>query len=109
MNEKETKARSIHKNGYNCSQSVYRAFSDINRNGSGAPAPRSDGGKCGAVLAAWKTLKESGINETDEFERRFLQEFPSLKCSDLSRSGIECNHFVGRAAGIVEELIAGLR
>ena len=109
MKAKETKARSIHKTGYNCSQAVYRAFSDINRNGSGAPAPRSDGGKCGAVLAALKILKETGIEETDEFERRFLREFPSLKCSDLLCSGIECNHFVGRAAGIVEELIAGLR
>jgi hypothetical protein len=109
MKTKETKARSIHKMGYNCSQSVYRAFSDISGNGSGAPAPRSDGGKCGAVLAALKILKEAGIEKSDEFEKRFLREFPSLKCSELLRSGIECNDFVGRAAGIVEELIGGLR
>ena len=46
-------ARKLHANGNNCAASVYQAFRDVNTTGDGkAPKPRSEGGKCGAVLAA---------------------------------------------------------
>ena len=105
MNNRETRAADIHKRGTSCSYAVYTSFSYINVNGTGAPAPRSEGGICGAVLAAKKVLKELGTDQTEEFEERFLREFPSLKCSDLLRSGHDCREFVVRAAGIAEELI----
>ena len=78
MNDREKKARGIHRRGTGCSHAVYSTFSDINKRGSGAPAARSEGGKCGAVLAAEKTLRELGINRIDEFEKQFLEEFGSL-------------------------------
>ena len=106
MTKREARAADIHKRGTSCSYAVYMSFSDINPNGTGAPAPRSEGGICGAVLAARKVLKELGTDRAEEFDERFLREFPSLKCSDLLRSGHDCREFVVRAVGIAEELIS---
>jgi len=49
MKHEET-ARGNHRTGNNCAVSVYTAFTDVNPNPGLIPAPRSDGGKCGAYL-----------------------------------------------------------
>lgn len=107
MNEREKAARNIHRRGTGCSQSVYQTFTDVNRNRSSAPAPRSEAGKCGAVLAAEKTLRELGLDRVREFDERFQQEFGTLKCQELLKGRYSCNDCVGRAAGIAEALIHG--
>lgn len=102
----ETTARRTYRRGYSCSRSVYTAFEDINRNSSDSPSPRAEGGKCGAVLAAEKVLKETGTGRIKEFERKFLDRFGSLKCRELMRTSFFCNDFVGTAAAITDELLA---
>ena len=98
---REQNARAAHRNGSSCSAAVYRAFSDVNPNPGSIPAPRSEGGKCGAVLAAQKALREMG-RDTARFEQNFLNEFGSLKCGELRRRGVPCNDLVGTAARLVE-------
>ena len=44
-------ARTIHRRGTSCASAVYNAFKDANDHYSFSPSPRSEGGKCGAVLA----------------------------------------------------------
>lgn len=97
----ETIARQAHRGGVNCAQSVYSAFSDVNPNPTAAPRARSEGGKCGAVLAAEKLLRE--MNVESDFDARFVEQFGSLKCGDLRRARIPCNDLVGAAARLVEE------
>ncbi|MBQ9611618.1 MAG: C_GCAxxG_C_C family protein [Lachnospiraceae bacterium] len=100
---REQKARQTHKNGYSCASSVYSAFSDV-ADGT-APIPKSEGGKCGAVLSAEKILRGLGLS-TDDFDRKFIARYGSLKCSDLVRSrDHSCNDLVGTAAAFVEEMI----
>ena len=101
----EKTARAAHRSGYSCASSVYKAFSDINKNSSVAPMPRSEGGKCGAVLSAEKVLREMGIQKQEAFEEAFIKEFGSLKCFKLMRSHHSCNDFVGAAARILDTLI----
>ena len=101
----ETIARNAHRRGMSCSRSVYTAFSDINRNMTNPPSPRSEGGKCGAVLAAEKVLRETGVQMTGEFEKRFIQQFSTLKCQELLQSSFSCNDFVGAAAAIAQDLL----
>ena len=77
MSNYEETARSIHRSGNSCSASVYNAFKDVNTSGDGkVPAPRSEGGKCGAVLAAEKLINEMGLgDEKVSFEREFRRLF----------------------------------
>lgn len=102
----ETIARRTHRRGIGCSQSVYSSFKDINKHSSGAPVPRSEGGKCGAVLAGEKVLREMGTGQIELFEKRFKEKFGTLKCFELLNSGYDCNDFVGEAAAIVDALIS---
>ncbi|MBR5743045.1 MAG: hypothetical protein IKX85_04520 [Clostridia bacterium] len=101
--DREETARKYHKSGFNCSGSVYKAFSDLAK--GQAPLPRSEGGKCGAVLAAEKLLTEAG-GDVASFDGEFLTLFPSLKCADLRRAGIPCNDLVGAAARLAEKAVA---
>ena len=64
MSREET-ARSKHKNGNNCAVSVYSSFFD--RISGVAPTPRSEGGKCGALLAGEKALSQMGLS-TEDFD-----------------------------------------
>ena len=105
MTKHEETARQSHKMGNNCAVSVYSAFSDVNKNPGSIPAPRSDGGKCGAYLSAVKLLQDMGVEKTDNLEAEFLKRFGSLKCGDLRRNGPGCNNLVGAAAEIVESLL----
>ena len=101
----EKTARMAHRSGYSCASSVYKAFSDINTKATGAPFPKSEGGKCGAVLSAEKILREMGISKVETFDEAFKKEFGSLKCNELMRTRYSCNDFVGAAARIVDILI----
>ena len=91
MNREQT-ARNNHRSGYNCASSVYASFSDV-VSGS-APMPRSEGGKCGAVLAGEKVLGQIGMS-TESFDEKFISIFGSLKCAELRRTDRSCNDFVG--------------
>lgn len=97
-------AREIHNTGRSCATSVYEAFRDINKNTSRAPSPRAEGGKCGAVLAAEKVLKETGTGRIEEFDSQFLKKFGSLKCHELLGGRYSCHELVGIAARITDEL-----
>ena len=91
------------------------AFSEImgiyeNEAKSSAPAPRSNGGKCGALLAAEMVLDRLSINGKDELEKRFAAENGAIECSKLRSPEIRkiknCNDFVGSAARLVEEMVS---
>ena len=99
----EERARKAHLSGSNCAASVYGSFADVNPTPGIAPAPRSEGGKCGAVLAAEKLLREMGV--AADFDGRFEAQFGSLKCGELRRSRVPCNDLVGAAAKILDEYI----
>ena len=105
MNFEET-ARQYHRNGTSCANAVYQVFTQVNPKRTAAPAPRSEGGKCGAVLSAEKVLRETGIGSIEEFDNRFKARYGSLKCSELlgGRRGA-CNDYVGIAASIVGEMM----
>lgn len=80
MKHEET-ARGNHRAGNNCAVSVYTAFSDINNNPGSIPAPRGDGGKCGAYLAGKKLINDMGKGDAKEFENEFLSRFGSVQCA----------------------------
>ena len=104
MIDYESIARSNHNGGMNCASSVYEALGLNNKNKTTAPKPRSEGGKCGAVLAAEQVIRENGGTEEDilKFEKRFTDKFQHLKCSELRGfSRGKCNDYVGAAASIV--------
>ncbi len=100
----EKEARSIHHSGYNCSNSVYKAFADIDHAGGNPPAPRSIAGKCGALITAQKVLRDLGIDREDELEQAFQDELGYVLCRDLKRNRVDCNDCVGVAARLVDEL-----
>ena len=101
MNREQT-ARRNHNSGYSCASAVYSAFNDV-VSGS-APIPRSEGGKCGAVLAAEKALKQLGI-DSDAFDQQFITQFGSLTCAELRRARHSCNDLVGTAARLISETV----
>ena len=102
MTEKETIARANHKKGYNCSQSVYMAFSGSHAD---APAPRSDGGKCGAYLAGKALLEKRSPQVVEAYTQAFLEKNGAIECRKLrGLLGGKCNDYVGDAARLVEEL-----
>ena len=106
MSNHEETARNIHRSGNSCSASVYNAFKDVNTSGDGkVPAPRSEGGKCGAVLAAEKLISEMGVGDPAVFDEAFQTQSGSLKCGELlARNGRQCHEYVGFAAAKVDEM-----
>lgn len=102
MKDYETIARKNHMaNGMNCAASVYNAFANDNKNVTKPPVPRTEGGKCGAVLAAEQLIREmkGSQDKVDEFDKQFIEQFGSLKCSELrGRLNNKCNDYVGAAA-----------
>ena len=105
----EDSARAIHKSGLNCSNSVYKAFSDIDDKGGTPPAPRSIGGKCGALLTARRVLEDLGIEAVDELERDFEREIGIVTCLDIKRNRISCNDCVGVATRLADSYIEAAR
>ena len=102
----ETDARAIHRTGLNCSNSVDRAFADVNAAAGNPPAPRSIAGKCGALLAAQKVVRDLGIDGADELEQAFEDELGYVTCLALKRHRTSCNDCVGVAARLADEVIA---
>lgn len=99
---REQAARKKHNSGFSCASAVYSAFNDV-VSGT-APIPRSEGGKCGAVLAEEKMLKQLGLDSA-AFDRQFERQFGSLRCDELRRARHSCNDLVGMAARIAAEAI----
>lgn len=106
MNHEDT-ARTAHRGGSNCAASVYNAFGDVNPNPGKPPRPRGEGGLCGAVLAARKTLDEMGV--AHDFDRRFIEAFGSIKCAELRKTHVPCNDLVGGAAKLMDAYIEKAR
>ena len=108
MIDYETIARNNHHNGMNCAMAVYDALSMANNaNTTTPPRPRSEGGKCGAVLAAEQFIRENGGTEKDveEFDRRFKEKYGHLTCANLRGIlGGKCNEYVGASAAIVANM-----
>ena len=101
MNREDT-ARNKHRSGNNCAVAVFSTFYD--KISGVAPVPRSEGGKCGALLAGEKVLSQLGYS-TSAFDEKFLEQFGSLKCSELRRGKYPCNDLVGAAARMADEMI----
>lgn len=101
----EKQARSIHHSGYNCSQSVDRAFSDVNAAAGNPPAPRSIAGKCGALLAAQKVVTDMGLDCAADLEADFQDELGYVLCRDLKRNRVSCNDCVGVAARLADKYL----
>lgn len=105
MDNYEELARQMHRNGNNCANSVYGAFASVNEHATKAPKPRSDGGKCGAVLAAKQLIKEMNLGDPSDFEKGFEERYGSILCAEIIRkNGRICNDLVGYAAARVEEM-----
>lgn len=102
----ENEARRIHRTGHNCSNSVDRAFSDVNSAAGNPPAPRSIAGKCGALLAAQKVLSDLGIRREGELERAFEKELGFVTCVELKRNRRDCNDCVGVATRLADQMVA---
>ncbi len=107
-------AREKHKNGNSCSVSIFRAFADklgMSEDEAAriAPTPRSEGGKCGGLLAGIKLLKMIKPEAVKEFEKRFLEQNGDNKCAGLimkrRMQGKNCNDLVGETANIIESLL----
>ncbi len=104
----ETMARNNHRNGMNCATAVYNALAEVNTHKTMPPMPRSEGGKCGTVLAAEQILREMGRSQetVEDFDRKFSAQFGSLKCAEL-RGMLQnkCNDYVGTAASMVAGIV----
>lgn len=106
MNKYEETAIKLYKERKNCSYALYNTFkNDFNLDGE-IPKPRSIDGICGNVLVAHKLLTDLGKGEyIDQFDRRFLKEFKSLKCFELLKNKSNCINYVGFSANILSELL----
>ena len=111
--DRETKARTFHRSGSNCSMSVMRTYADElgideDRSASEAPKPRSDGGKCGAYLAALEILGRIAPDKASDFETGFIALNGSNLCAILKgasgKNGKNCNDYVADAVNLVAEL-----
>ena len=102
----EDKARELHSNGINCSNSLYFAFKDIFYLGDNVPQPRSIDGLCGTVLTTEYILKRLGkVEYIKEYREQFVDKFGYLKCVDLLKHGRKCNDYVGFSANYISEKI----
>jgi len=110
----EAIARTNHKSGCNCAQSVFAAFAEelgvsVDEAKRMAPRPRSEGGKCGAFLAARALLRQLRPEAAEAFERRFADLNGMTECSLLVKShdrlGKSCNDYVGDAARLADEAL----
>ncbi len=107
-------ARANHRNGNNCSVSLFKAYADklgISEDEAAgiAPARRSEGGKCGGFLAGRKLLEMLKPEAGEEFEDRFLEQNGDDKCASLIAKrrlqGKNCNDLVGETARLLESIV----
>ena len=99
-------ARELKERGNNCSNALYSAFAgDLHLSGD-IPAPRSIGGRCGALLTSIRILQETGHEEEIEaFEEEFRERFEYVTCIDLMTHERRCNDYVGESARMLDEII----
>ena len=105
----ETSARNNYRSGFNCAQSVFTAFAEEiglppAEAMQAAPAPRSEGGKCGAYLAGAALLAQLRPEAAAAFRERFLEENGAVECGKLRKMGKPCSDLVGSAARLTKEL-----
>lgn len=107
-------ARTYHRNGNNCSVSLFKAFADKmdmleDETAKIAPPPRSEGGKCGGYLAGRKVLETLKPEAVEEFEKRFMEQNGDDLCASLIMKrrlqGKNCNDLVGETASTIESLL----
>ena len=107
-------ARANHRNGNSCSASLFKAFADKLGMSEDeavkiAPAPRSEGGKCGGFLAGRKLLEMIKPEAMEDFEKRFLEQNGDNLCASLITKrrlqGKNCNDLVGETASILESMM----
>ncbi len=108
-------ARANHRNGDVCSISLFKAFADKlgmsdDEAADIAPAPRSEGGKCGGLLSGKKLMEMLKPEAVEEFERLFLEKNGDDKCASLIMKrrlqGKNCNDLVGETASIIESMLS---
>lgn len=100
------------KEGYNCAQSVLKAFQDSQKiseseiaDYKSAGGGRAVGGLCGALCAAKRIVGEEAFNE---ISKKFEQQAGSLKCTEIRKAGrLSCKGCVGTAAELVQDKISG--
>ncbi len=106
MSKYEDNARLMHKQGNNCSYSIYNTFMRDYKLEGDYPKPRSIDGKCGAILTTEKILKELGKEEyIEQYEKEFLDKFGYVKCIDLMRNDRRCNDYIGFSVNKIEEIL----
>ena len=106
MYNHEERARSLHRQGNNCSTSLHKAFEEDMKLDSKYPMPRSIDGKCGALLTSIKILKETGHEDKiEEFEKQFKSKFGYTKCLELMTHERRCNDYVGECARMVDNIL----
>ena len=143
MSARAELANQFHERGYSCAQAVACAFADvigleeqqIAALLSGFGGGFRSGELCGVISGAitvlgarWphavaedKDAKEFAAEKAKEFQRRFLEKFPAVRCADLKelpcaaeksptarKLGLEktCAVYITAAAEIVEEMLA---
>lgn len=143
MSARAELANQFHERGYSCAQAVACAFADvigleeqqIAALLSGFGGGFRSGELCGVISGAitvlgarWphavaedKDAKEFAAEKAREFQRRFLEKFPAVRCADLKELpcaveksptarelGLEktCAVYITAAAEIVEEMLA---
>ena len=105
LDKYENCSRVYHKNGNNCSNSLYNAFKhDYNLSGD-IPKPRSIDGLCGAVLTTIQILNElEKCQYVEEYKKMFIDKFGYLDCISLMKNGRKCNDYVGFSARYISDL-----
>ena len=143
MSARAELANQFHERGYSCAQAVACAFADvigleeqqIAALLSGFGGGFRSGELCGVISGAitvlgarWphavaedKDAKEFAAEKAKEFQRRFLEKFPAVRCADLKelpcaaeksptarKLGLEktCAVYITAAVEIVEEMLA---
>ena len=120
----QEKARELHGQGYNCSQSVLISMKEqtgleeetaaniASGFGKGVACREICGAISGAVMAAgMKKVGAENRPQVYDFDRElaaaFQEKFGALRCEDLKAKGISCDDLIAYAAEKAEELLSG--
>jgi len=112
----------FHKEGYNCAESIIKAFNeDTDSNIPVAIASPFGGGMtvgstCGAITGTLMVIGAlKGRNSSDEKNNsrvltkeiitRVREKYGTLECIELKKKGVSCDEIIGYAYGILSESI----